>query len=212
MFACLYAPDFLVQSALLPETGDAREALRHSPIVVLDGPASLLKVVALNRPARTHGLDLGMTKLQVEACGGITQRKRCAEHEDSAHAVLLECAQGFSPRVESTCLGIVTLDLAGTEKLFGNLESTARKISANADERGLQVLIGIASNPDTALYAAQGFSGITVIPSGQEAQWLAELNISLLPIPPEMLETLDSWGIRTFQALSALHEVPLNAR
>src|ERR1700704_3614974 len=76
MFACLYVPDFPVQAALLLEPTDTREALRRSPIVVLDGPATLLKVVALNDAARHFGIELGMTKLQVETCGGVLLQKR----------------------------------------------------------------------------------------------------------------------------------------
>jgi len=67
MFACLYAPDFSVQAALLLEPTGTRESLRRSPLVVLDGPANLLKVVALNDPARHIGIEVGMTKL-VEYC------------------------------------------------------------------------------------------------------------------------------------------------
>src|SRR5580693_7054845 len=111
MFACLYVPDFPVQAALLLERKDAREQLRRSPIVVLDGPSSLLHVVAHNDPARSAGIKVGMTKLQVETCGGVLLRKRSADLEDAAQSALLECAATFSPRVESTCPGTVILDL-----------------------------------------------------------------------------------------------------
>jgi len=107
-------------------------------------------------------------------------------------------------------VGTAILDLAGTEKLFGPL--TAKRISASTNERGFHVQVAIASNPDTALYAAQGFTGVTVIPVGQEAQRLAQLSVRLLPITPEMLETLESWGIHTFQSLAALPDVPLTER
>ncbi len=212
MFACLYVPDFLVQAALLAETPDTRAILRRSPLVVLDGPASLLKVIALNDPARSLGIGIGMTKLQVETCGRVLQRKHSAEVEGSAQTELLECANVFSPTVESTGPGTVIFDLTGTEKLFGSLESTAQMISASAREHGFDVHVAIAANPDTVLYAAQGFAAVTVVPKGQEAKRLASLNISLLPVTAEMLETLESWGIQTFQALAALPEIPLTER
>ena len=158
MFACLYAPDFAVQAALLSEEQDEREALRLSPIVVLDGPASLLKVIALNDPARRAGIEAGMTKLQVEVCSGVLIRKRSEADENSAQAELLMFANAFSPRVESTSLGIVILDLAGTERLFGTLENIAQRILSSVRDRGFHLHIGIAANPDSALYAASGFS------------------------------------------------------
>ena len=212
MFACLYVPDFPVQASLLSETQDTREALTRSPIVVLDGPANLLKIVALNDPARDIGIEAGMTKLQVETCGGVELRKRSEADENFAQTELLVCANAFSPRIESTCLGTVTLDLTGTEKLFGTLEGTAQKISARGRARGFHLHVAIASNPDTALYAARGFPNITIIPVAKEADHLARLSVDLLPVTPEMLETLDGWGIRTFQSFAALPEVPLVER
>jgi protein ImuB len=212
MFACLFVPDFPVQAALQLEPIDAREISRQSPFAVLDGPANLLKVVALNDAARDVGIEVGMTKLQVETCGGVVLRKRSADNEESAQAVLLECASTFSPRVESTCLGTVILDLVGTEKLFGSPERMSCKIAVRARQVGFHLRIAISANPDTALYAASGFAGITIIPSGDEAKQLAPLNVGILPITPELLEVLDGWGIRTLRSLAALPSIALVER
>jgi protein ImuB len=106
----------------------------------------------------------------------------------------------------------VTLDLRGTEKIFGNLQETARKISEGARQRGFDLSVALASNPDTALYAARGFSGVTVVPAGREAACLSSLPVAILPIEPEMLDVLESWGIRTLKTLAALPELPLTER
>ncbi len=212
MFACLFVPDFSVQAALLLEPKDSREALRRSPVVVLDGPSSLLKVVAQNEIARKIGIKIGITKLQVETCDGVLLRERSADNEDSAQAQLLECANTFSPRVESTCPGTVILDLTGTEKLFGSPENTACKIIVSARQIGFHLRVAIASNPDAALYAARGFEGITVIPAGDEASRLGSLRVGMLPTSPELLEVLRSWGIQTFRSLAALPTVALVER
>jgi len=212
MFACLYVPDFPVQAALLLEPKDAQECLRRSPITILDGPSSLLRVVALNEPARSLGIKVGMTKLQVEPCAGVLLRKRSADHEDAAHAALLDCAAAFSPLVESTCLGTVILDLSGTGKLFGSPENIACKIKVRARQIGLHLRIAIAANPDTAMYAAHGFAGITIIPTGDEAKLLASLHVGILPMTPELLEVLDGWGIHTFKSLTALPPIALVER
>src|ERR1700757_2388053 len=132
MFACFYIPDFAVQSALLPEVAETRAALWTSPLAILDGPASLLRVFATNSAARRAGIQPGMTKLQVETYGGVLLRKRTLVEEKSAQAALVNFACGFSPRVESTCPGAVILDLAGTEKLLGPLQNAARNMSAQA--------------------------------------------------------------------------------
>lgn len=212
MFACLYVPDFPVQAALLSQVPDAREALRKSPIVVLDGPANLPKVIALNNAARNRGIEVGMTKLQVEAGGGVQMRKRSATEENAAQARLVECAISFSPVVESPAAGIVLFDLIGTERLFGLPIAVADKISTLANEWGFCSHVAVASNPDTALYAARGFAGVTVIPNGHEAQRLARLPVDLLPITPETQDILNGWGIYTFKALAALPDIALSER
>jgi len=212
MFACLYAPDFPVQAALRLESEEKREGLKQIPVAILDGPATLLRVIALNGPARKAGIEIGMTKLQAEACGHAILRKRSPSHEESAQTALLDCASAFSPRVESTSPGTVTLDLAGTEKLFGSPQSAAQKLALAATKFGFDLHIAIASNPDAALYAARGFRGTTIIPSGEEAARLGPLPLSVLSPAPEILEIFDSWGIRSFKALAGLPSVALVER
>lgn len=212
MFACLFAPEFPVQAALLSEPNDTRDILKRSPVAVLDGPTSLLKVMAVNDAAKKIGIEIGMSKLQVETCGGVLLRKRSEENEEVAQSALLECASDFSPRVESTCPGTVILDLTGTGKLFGPPERICCKILVRAREIGFHLRIAVAANPDTALYAAHGFKGITIIPAGDEARQLASLHVGTLPATPEMLEILDGWGIHTFRSLADLPSIALTER
>jgi protein ImuB len=153
-----------------------------------------------------------MTKLQAEACPAVVLRRRIVEQEESAQAALLQCACNFSPRVESTCPGTVISDLAGTARLLGSQQEMGEQIMARARACGFTVNVGLAANADTALHAARGFAGITVIAKGEEARRLGCLPVEVLQPSPEILDTLDSWGIRTFQALAALPPVPLTQR
>jgi len=212
MFACLLAPDFAVQASLLAEPRDSRDALRRSPLAILDGPANLLKVAALNDAARKAGLAIGMTKLQVETCGGVAVRNRSAGNEDFAQDQLLECAGMFSPRLESTCPGTAILDLAGMEKLFGPPDKIACKMLVKARQMGLHLRIALAANPDAAHYAARGFTGIKIIPPGEEAKALAPLAVGILPAGAGLLEVLESWGIHKFGALASLPALALSER
>jgi hypothetical protein len=59
MFGCIHVPDFSGQAALLRESKALSTAL-------LDGPETLLKVIACNAPARNAGVIIGKTKLQAE--------------------------------------------------------------------------------------------------------------------------------------------------
>jgi protein ImuB len=209
-FACIYVPDFPVEALLRAEPG-----LRSQALAVLEGKTPLQTIFALNEKARHAGVSLGMTKLQVEACSDLVLRPRSLLQEAAAHAALLDCAQSFSPRVEDAGCDTVLLDLAGLEPLFGPLPKIARDVARRASDLGLEANIAVASNPDTAVLAALGFSGVIVIPEGREAEQLGNLPLEVLFTGGHDLQTLDvleRWGIRNLRALAALPEVALSER
>src|ERR1041385_3522360 len=119
LFGCVYAPDFAVQAALRRNPA----LFLSQAAAVLDGPESLLKVIACNEQARSAGVAIGMTKLQAESCGQVLLENRNCDQEDSAQATLLDFGYTFSPRLESTAPGTLILDLAGSLRLFGPPEN-----------------------------------------------------------------------------------------
>ncbi len=123
--------------------------------------------------------------------------------------LLLECAQAFSPRVEETSPDTVVVDLAGLDHLFGTPQRIAEEL---ARRNGVGASIAIAANPDAAVHAARGIRGVTVIAPGKEAAALAPLPLNLLSGSPDIAETLEQWGIRTFGELGALPDLGVAAR
>jgi protein ImuB len=216
-FACIFVPDFPLEALLRAEP-----ELRSQAVVVLEGKVPLQKVLAVNEKARRAGVDPGMTKLQVEACVNLVMRPRSSVQEAAAHAALLDCAQSFSPRVEDAGSDTILLDLAGLGTLFGALPKIARDLARRASDLGLETNVAVASNPDTAMLAARGFSGVTVIPPGKEAEQLGSLPLEVMfagltaldgePEPERFLETLERWGVRNLRALAALPDVALSER
>lgn len=212
-FACIYVPDFPVEVILRAEP-----ELRAQALAVLEGKAPLQKVFAVNEKARREGVIPGMTKIQVEAYPHLVLRDRSLSQESAAHAALLECAQAFSPRVEDLTANTFVLDLAGLEKLFGSPPKIAREIAKRTSHLGLQCNVAVAANPDTAMLAARGFDGVTVISEGREAEQLGSLPIEVLcaeqenPESQQLFETLHRWGIRNLRDLAALPDVALSER
>lgn len=133
-------------------------------------------------------------------------------HTAQDSAGLLECAQTFSPLVEQTAPDTVVLDASGLDRIFGLPQEVAVAIARHAEQAGLRVNVAVASNPDAAVCAARGFSGISVIPYGDEAKFLESLPLSLLAPSPELAETLERWGIRRFRDLAGLPEIGLAER
>jgi protein ImuB len=216
-FACIFVPDFPAEALLRIEP-----ELRAQPVAVLAGKPPLEKVFAVNEKARRANVESGMTKVQLDAWTGLLLRPRSELQETAAHVALLDCAQSFSPCMEDTAPDTVLIDLEGLEHLFGSLPKIARDIAHRASNLGLEANVAVASNPGTAMLAARGFSGVTFIPEGKEAERLGELPVSVLfegllsaeqqKDAARILETLDRWGLRNLRALAALPVIPLSER
>jgi protein ImuB len=223
-FACIFVPNFPVEAILRAEP-----YLRSQALAVLEGKAPLQKVFAVNENAHRAGIEPGMTRLQVETCPEITLRNRSPRQESTAHAALLDCAKSFSPRVEALACDTILLDLAGLQGLFGPLPEIAHAIVKRLSDFGIKTNLATASNPDTAMLAARGFSGATIIPDGKEAERLESLPVHVLwrksgsdddqsqlseprIFETRIFETLERWGVRTLRELASLPDVQVSER
>jgi protein ImuB len=248
MFACIYVPDFPVEAIVRAEP-----SLRSRAVAVLEGKPPLTRVIALNERARGLGLEIGMTKLQAAAFAEKTEsaetgeatdkrggselavlRQRSPAQENSAHMALLDVAHAFTPRVEDSAVDTVLLDLAGFERMYGTAARMGSDLAARIAAIEIEANIAVAANPDAALHAARGFSGVTIFSAGKEAERLGELPIHVLldayeitsigklagsaaqrelaVLRAQMLDTLERWGIRDFRALGQLPEHALSSR
>ena len=213
-FACIFVPDFPVESILRAEP-----ELRSQAVAVLEGKPPLQTILSGNEAARHAGVLPGMTRLQVEGCAEIVLRERSELQESATHQALLDCAQSFSPRVEDTAPDTLLLDLSGLTQLFGPLPKIAREISRRASQMGLELNVAMAFTLEAALLAAHGFSRVTVIPQGKEPEVLSSLPVAILfadetdcEDAEEILQTFNRWGIRKFRDLIALPAAALSER
>jgi len=230
-FACIFVPNFPVAAIFRAEP-----ELRAQAVAIFEGKPPLEKVFAVNENASRVGISPGMTKAQAELCSELTLRPRSPLQESATHAALLDCAQSFSPCVEEAASDTAILDLAGMESLFGTLPEIARNLFHCAADLGLDGNVAVASNPDAAVLAARGFSGVTLVPYGKETECLGPLPVEVLFADQagsaskggsqkkdkektsglqkenEFLETLDRWGVRNLHALAVLPEIALSER
>jgi protein ImuB len=206
-FASIYVPDFMVQSVVR-----ADPALRGRAVALIEGAPPLSIVVAANETALLAGIAPGMNKSQAADFGAVEIRPRSPAQEKIAHAALLDLGWSVSPRVEDAAPDTIILDLAGLTSIFGSEENIAAQLIDRASKLGLLANVAVASNIESALHAACGFPGITVIPPGEEAARLGCLPVSALLPSAEILETLERWGVRSCKALAALPVLELSER
>jgi protein ImuB len=212
IYACLYATEFPAQALLR-----LRPKLREQPCVVMEGEPPLKRVCSLNRRAHSLGMVRGMTQVEVETFSRATVLLRSSDEEAAAKAALLECAGGFSPRVEDCsedAAFLCVIDIAGTQALFGPPETLAQNLLSRVSELGIAAAIAVSGNFHAAVALAKGIPAQTVkvIPVGEECTALTSLPLAVLDLTEDQSETFSMWGIRTLGMLGALPEKELIAR
>jgi protein ImuB len=132
-----------------------------------------------------------------------------AIHAPGNLALLVECAEHFSPLVEETSKDTVVFDIGGLRWIYGGPSHIAAEIVRRA---GIPANVAIAANVDAAICAALGLTGTTILATGEEAGALAGLPLHLLCGSAEFARTLESWGIRTFGEFAQLPPLGVIAR
>ena len=206
-FASIYVPQFMVQAVLRTEP-----QLRAGALALVDGTPPLVRVIDANDSAWRAGIQMGMAKSQVAQFLGVEIRNRSQSKEAAAHAALLDLGWSVSPRMENTAADTIVLDLAGLNSLFGSDEEIAGDLSRRALSLGLATNVAAAANIEVAIHAARGFTGVTVIPDGEESRRIGVLPVHVLFPSEESLATLDRWGIKTCGDLAALPLLELSER
>jgi protein ImuB len=131
---------------------------------------------------------------------------------------LLGVARDFSPRVEVHAERLVTLDVAGLERLVGPPPTIGAEIRRTAADRRLPIHVAIAARRMAALLLSQSRPGLTVVKPGDERVALAPLPLRWLQQVPggagadDLIATLKRWGAKTMGDLAALPSMPLSER
>jgi protein ImuB len=214
-YACVDVKEIPLQALLR-----LRPELQGKPVAVLDGEPPFEQVCSLNGAALSLGIAPGMTRLEMEMFPTALALPRSRTEEAAACAALLECAGGFSPRVEDqssdsyfTCI----IDISGTETLFGSPDTLGESLLKKTQALCIRASIAISSNFYAARCLARGHSsgkcaGIRVAPRGMECSALAPLPLTVLDLSPPHAETLAMWGITTLGELANLKETELITR
>jgi protein ImuB len=215
LYACLFVREFPAQALLR-----LRPELRDQPCAVMGGKPPLETVCSLNAKARGLGVEM-------DTFPAARVLLRSMVEEEVARVALLECAGGFSPRVEERGAKergveersdgrafICVIDIAGTEKLFGAPRMLANTLLERVRALGINAQVAVSHNFEAAICLARGTRSRApqVIGQGEESSALAPLPLSVLDLSEEHAEIFSLWGIRTLGMLAALPEKELISR
>ena len=140
----------------------------------------------------------------------------CSESaEGPAGSTLVSIAQTFSPRYERHRDDLVSIDVSGLDRLFGDARAIGTAIGREVAARGLRAHVAVASTRMAAMVFVMARPGLSTIPQGAEADALAPLRLEILKkceVSDFTLQTFFRWGLRTLGELAALPAVELTAR
>jgi len=186
----------------------AEPELMGEAVAVCEGNGSAARVLAASRPARKNGVRSGMSLAQARGIlPSLIARGRDPACEASAHEALLETASSLSPRVEDSGPDLVFADVSDMQRLYDSTsgeQEMGQVASIAADALDLPVRVGIAANKLAARIAARMPATPTVVPSGEEARFLAPLPLAHLNLEQRLIDTLERWGVRTLGDLARL--------
>ena len=216
LFAVLHLPEFPLQAVLRHEPESAAK-----PVALVDPGHSTPRVFLMTPAARAEGVETGQTPVQAMArCRSVSIRHRSPKQESAAIEAVLQVAFGFSPHLELTGPGTVTLDLRGLVELRGDgegeappaatLSAWARRLQMAITALGLTVRIGSGPTPNVARHAARWSRGIELV--ADAPAFIASLPVAALEPSPHVAGVLHQWGLRTVGEVLALGQAELAER
>jgi DNA polymerase-4 len=188
--------------------------LRAKPLVVGGDPHGRGVVATANYAARTFGIQSAMSAAEA--------RRRCphAVFVRPRHRLYREYSQAVwstvrevVPTVERTGLDEGYLDVGELATDFVQARAVAEAVQAAVrGATSLSCSLGVASSKVVAKIGSDRRKpgGLTVVPAGREAAFLAPFDVRRLPgVGPRAEERLRAGGVETIGALAALSDAEL---
>ncbi len=189
-----------------------RPELRGKPVVVAGGLGARGVVNTCSYEARAFGVRSAMPvskarQLCPQAAFLESDYPYYSEASRKFHAILRD----YTPLVEPAGADEAYLDVAGSERLFGDPETIARDIRRRiVTEIGITGSVGVSANKLVSKVASDAGKpdGLVVVKAGDEAAFFAPRPIRELPmVGPKTAVTLASLGVHSIGDLAA---VPLS--
>ncbi|HXM17780.1 MAG TPA: DNA polymerase Y family protein [Candidatus Tumulicola sp.] len=201
--ACLVILRFSVEVCLR-----ARPALAGRPLAIAQGDLRR-EIVGTSRDAA--GVNIGMTPKQARAaCLGLVVLARDCAAELGAMREVLDALETCGPDVEGAAPGMCYFD--ATQLPAGETQALGRALALVA-ALGFTCAAAIADDKFTAKCAALvAGGGVSIVPAGGSAAFLAPLPVGLLPLAPGDGDRFDLLGLRTLGQIAALPTGPLSLR
>ncbi len=182
----------------LPLTAVSEQRSQDALIVVIDGADRQQRVLQVSAAARALGVRPGMSLVAALAVDSqIDARPRDVMLERALMERLAGMGQRFTSRVSIEPPDGVLLEVKGSLKLFGGIESLREQVQSYYETTGARVSLALAPTVLAALAAAR--AGRALVSTNLQAlpSQLGSLSLRALRWPRETLARLASMGVLT---------------
>ena len=191
-------------------------SLKTKPLVVGGDPHGRGVVATANYVARKFGIHSAMSCAEaLRRCPQtvFVRPRHSLYREYSEH--VWETVRGVVPAVEKTGLDEGYLDIGEVAETFLEARKVAEAVqTAVRAATSLTCALGVSTSKVVAKIASDHRKpgGLTVVPAGQEASFLAPFDVRRLPgVGPKAEERLVAAGVGTIGSLAALGDVELRS-
>ncbi len=190
--------------------------LRHKPLVVGGDPHGRGVVSTANYVARRFGIRSAMSCAEaLRRCpAAVFLRPRHSLYREYSQAVWTSVRE-VVPRVERTGLDEGYLDLTPLASDYSRARAVAEAVQTSVRAAtSLSCSLGVAPTKVVAKVASDRRKpgGITVVPAGTEARFLAPFPVRALPgVGPRAEQRLAATGVTTVGDLAALSDLDVRA-
>jgi len=191
-------------------------SLRKQPLVVGGNPQGRGVVATANYVARHFGIHSAMSSAEaLRRCPDVVfVRPRHALYRQYSQAVW-SAIREVVPRVEQVGIDEGYLDLGTVVPVFTGARAVAEAVQTSVRAAtSLSCSLGVSTSKVVCKVASDRRKpgGITVVPPGKEARFLAPFPVRALPgVGPKAEQRLAAAGVKTVGALAALTDSELSA-
>jgi protein ImuB len=182
----------------LPLEALCRCGNRNDPVVVIGGDSARSEVIVADDEARAAGVRAGMP---FTAACALVPAIRALKRDEAEEAAALEglalWSRQFTAFVSLEYHGLL-LEIGGSLKLFGGLDTLCARIDKGVRALGYSALMGVAPTPLAAWLLARAGIDDPLLSAALLSGGLASVPVDCLDLDPQALEDLRRMGVRSF--------------
>src|SRR5690606_35876717 len=207
LWACVLLPQLALDGVLrrLPEP--------EAPLALVEGPAQLRSLHAVNAAALAGGLRPGM---RLTAAHALMPGVALVEHDPLAEArwqrFLAAWAYRHSSLVSAQWPGCIVLEVRGSFRLLGPWPQIERRLREELQVLGFSHRIALAPTPRAAHVFAGLRDGLALMQGEAMRATLDRVPVRRARLPGDAGERLQRMGVRDLRALRALPRDALRRR